>query len=236
MGKPIIGIAANEVQDAGDVLHHLPIAYTPLGYVRAIQQAGGLPLLVPISEPAAAKDYVSQIDKLVLAGGQDVSPKFYGQEAHQATGSGFLARDEFELALIDEALLQKKPIFAVCRGMQLVNVAFGGTLQQDISTFSEIIHMQAPIPKEVPTHAIATAEKSMLARVYGQKTKVNSFHHQAVDRLARPLQKTAWSPDGIIEGIEHVGQRLLAVQWHPDFAYDALIQEQAVFKYVVDVL
>lgn len=125
MGKPIIGIAANEVQDAGDVLHHLPIAYTPLGYVRAIQQAGGLPLLLPISEPAIAKDYVSQIDKLVLAGGQDVSPKFYGQEAHQATGSGFLARDEFELALIDEALLQKKPIFAVCRGMQLVNVAFG---------------------------------------------------------------------------------------------------------------
>lgn len=114
MSKPIIGIAANEVQDAGDVLHHLPIAYTPLGYVRAIQQVGGLPLLVPISEPAAAKDYVSQIDKLVLAGGQDVSPKFYGQEAHQATGSGFLARDEFELALIDEALLQK-PIFAVCR-------------------------------------------------------------------------------------------------------------------------
>lgn len=96
--------------------------------------------------------------------------------------------------------------------------------------------MQAPIPKEVPTHAIATAEKSMLARVYGQKTKVNSFHHQAVDRLARPLQKTAWSPDGIIEGIEHVDQRLLAVQWHPDFAYDALLQEQAVFKYVVDVL
>lgn len=89
MGKPIIGIAANEVQDAGDVLHHLPIAYTPLGYVRAIQQAGGLPLLLPISEPAIAKDYVSQIDKLVLAGGQDVSPKFYGQEAIRQLEAAF---------------------------------------------------------------------------------------------------------------------------------------------------
>ncbi len=235
MGQSIIGIAANEVLDAGETLHHLPISYTPLGYVRAIQHAGGLPMILPIGDKAAVKEYIAQIDKLVLAGGQDVSPKFYGQEK-TINLSSYLQRDEFELALIDEALLQQKPIFAVCRGMQLINVALGGTLLQDISNHSDIVHMQAPVPKEVPTHLIETLSESRLSGIYGQKTHVNSFHHQAVDRLAKGLHQTAWSPDGIIEGLEASDQRLLAVQWHPDFAYDALSQEMAAFRYVVNDL
>ncbi|OTN75667.1 hypothetical protein A5886_000742 [Enterococcus sp. 8G7_MSG3316] len=235
MKRPTIGIAANEVADAGETLHHLPISYTPLGYVRAVQQAGGLPLILPIGDSATAKEYIAQIDKLVLAGGQDVSPKFYGQEK-TINLSSYLQRDEFELALIDEALLQKKPIFAVCRGMQLINVALGGTLLQDISNHSDIVHMQAPIPKEVPTHVIETLDESRLSAIYGRKTHVNSFHHQAVDKLAQGLCKTAWSPDGIIEGLEAAERRIMGVQWHPDFAYDALSQEMAAFRYVVNDL
>ncbi|MHC5248672.1 gamma-glutamyl-gamma-aminobutyrate hydrolase family protein [Enterococcus sp. LJL120] len=234
MAKPIIGVAANESQNPGTVLYEMPILYTPLGYTKAIQEVGGLAMVLPISEKAAAKEYVSQIDKLVLAGGQNVSPKFYG-EAMTTADSTFLARDEFELALIEAALLQKKPIFAVCRGMQLLNVALGGTLHQDISQM-KISHMQDPIPRQVATHEIFTEKGSILNHIYGDQTMVNSFHHQAVDHLATNFKETAWSPDDVIEGIEDRQQHLLGVQWHPDFAYDALPQELSAFRYLVESL
>lgn len=181
--------------DPGEVLYHLPILYTPNGYVKAIQEVGGLPVILPISEAREAEAYISQIDKLVLAGGQNVSPKFYGQNLMTLSDESFLARDEFELALIDAALKQNKPIFAVCRGMQLLNVALGGSLQQDIRSISDIEHMQTPIPKEIPTHSVYTKEKSMLETIYGKETLVNSFHQQAVDCLAGNFTKTAWSAD-----------------------------------------
>lgn len=235
MKKQIIGIAANEIQDSGKTLHHMPIAYTPLGYVKAVQKAGGLAMMLPISEPEAAHEYISQIDKLVLAGGQNVSTKFYGQQLETAVDHSYLARDEFELALIDEALKQNKPIFAVCRGMQLINVALGGNLLQKIES-DHILHMQSPIPKEIPTHAIETKEESRLRLLYGHNTQVNSFHYQALDTVASPFETTAWSPDGIVEGIEAKTQRILAVQWHPDFAYEVLAQEMQTFDYVVNQL
>ncbi|MDH6365173.1 putative glutamine amidotransferase [Enterococcus sp. PF1-24] len=236
MKKKIIGIAGNEIQDSGETLYHLPVSYVPNGYVKAVQKAGGLAFVLPIGEKVEAKDYISQIDKLILTGGQDISPKFYGQATSDLAGEGSVVRDEFELALIDEALLQNKPIFAVCRGMQLLNVAFGGTLLQDISYKSSIQHMQSPTPKEVPTHDIMLKESSLLAKIYGNVAKVNSFHHQAIDQLSSDFQKTAWSSDDIIEGIENQRQNLLGVQWHPDFAYDALQQEMDLFNYVVNSL
>lgn len=236
MKRPVIGIAANEIQNSGEVLHELPILYTPIGYVKAVQKAGALALVLPISEKEAAKEYIHQIDKLVLAGGQNVATKFYGQPLATEQDYSFLARDEFELALIDEALRQKKPIFAVCRGMQLLNVAFGGDLQQKIDESNGTRHMQAPIPREIPTHAIQTLEGSMLQSLYGSRNKVNSFHHQAINRLASNFTATAWSPDNIIEGIEDTQHKILAVQWHPDFAYEALVQEMGIFQYVVNHL
>ncbi|MGX7245343.1 gamma-glutamyl-gamma-aminobutyrate hydrolase family protein [Enterococcus quebecensis] len=240
MRRPIIGIAANEIEDAGAKLYHLPISYTPLGYVKAVQHAGGLPVLLPVGSPELAKEYVTQIDKLILAGGQNVSPTLYGEDilVEEATLSD--ERDQFELALIEETLAQKKPIFAVCRGLQLVNVALGGSLYQDISHFnqSKIAHMQIPIPREIPTHRIRTEESSILRKIYGKETTVNSFHFQAVKKLARELKITALSEDGVIEGVESKDPMLafLGVQWHPDFAYDYLEQEMEVFRYVVNKL
>ncbi|WP_207694696.1 hypothetical protein DOK67_0000500 [Enterococcus sp. DIV0212c] len=237
MRRPIIGIAANEIEDAGAKLYHLPICYTPCGYVKAVQNAGGLPLLLPVGSPELAKEYVSQIDKLILAGGQNVSPTLYGEvnQVKEATVSD--ERDQFELALIKEALAQKKPIFAVCRGLQLVNVALGGSLYQEISA-TKITHMQVPVPREIPTHQIRTEEMSILRKIYGKETTVNSFHFQAVKKLAETLKVTAFSEDGIIEGVESKDPSVafLGVQWHPDFAYDYLEQEMAVFRYVVEEL
>ncbi|MGX7265802.1 gamma-glutamyl-gamma-aminobutyrate hydrolase family protein [Enterococcus crotali] len=240
MKRPIIGIAANEIKDAGAKLYHLPISYTPCGYVKAVQNAGGLPLVLPVGSPELAKAYVAQIDKLILAGGQNVSPTLYGEMIQVEEAELSNERDQFELALIEEAIAQKKPIFAVCRGLQLVNVALGGSLYQDISCLNKqnIAHMQVPIAREIPTHQIQTEEASILREIYGKATTVNSFHFQAVKKLAEELRVTALSEDGIIEGVESKDPSLafLGVQWHPDFAYEYLEQEMAVFQYVVKEL
>lgn len=237
MGRPVMGIAANEIMDAGKTLYHLPISYTPSGYVKAVNHVGGLPLILPISGPETAKDYINRIDKLILAGGQNVAPEWYGEALQFEESALAKERDIFELALIEEALHQKKPIFAICRGMQLVNVAFGGSLYQDIReiTKDKIQHMQAPIAKEIPTHKIRTTDTSILRNIYGEEAKVNSFHWQAVKKLAPTLKATAYSEDGIIEGVESNQKNIhfLGVQWHPDFAYDHLEQEMDIFHYAV---
>ncbi|ALS02869.1 glutamine amidotransferase [Enterococcus silesiacus] len=240
MKRPIIGIAANEIEDAGAKLYHLPISYTPCGYVKAVQSAGGLPLVLPVGSPELAKAYITQIDKLILAGGQNVSPTLYGETIQVEEAELSNERDQFELTLIEEAIAQGKPIFAVCRGLQLVNVALGGSLYQDISCLNQqkIAHMQVPVSREIPTHQIQTEADSILRDIYGEATTVNSFHFQAVKKLAKELRVTALSEDGIIEGVESNDPSLvfLGVQWHPDFAYEYLEQEMAVFHYVVKEL
>lgn len=232
MERQIIGIAANGVPDSGEVLHHLPVSYIPDGYVKAVQKVGGLPVVLPIGTTDLAKDYVSRIDKLILAGGQDVTPKFYRQ-TKTVQGSYSEARDRFELALLEEALLQEKPVFAVCRGMQLMNVFFGGDLKQELLSFTKILHMQDPIPKEKPTHELLTKGSSILQEIYGEKTSVNSFHNQALNRVSSILTETALCPDGVIEAVENKEYHLLGVQWHPDFAFEVQPNEMRIFNYVV---
>lgn len=229
MSKPIIGIAANEINDAGEILHSLPISYTPAGYVKGIQLAGGLPLMIPIGHPQDAETYIQQIDKLILAGGQHVSPKFYGGSLIGESNWYHVQRDEFELALIEAALLADKPIFAVCRGMQLLNVALGGSVAGGIATS----HMQAPTPKEISTHQITTEKDTWLREIYGEISHVNSFHEQAIHHLATDFSLAAVSPDGVIEGIESKKRQLLGVQWHPDFSYTHSKKEQAIFQFAV---
>ncbi|MEG0254236.1 MAG: gamma-glutamyl-gamma-aminobutyrate hydrolase family protein [Vagococcus sp.] len=240
MRKTIIGISANETEDSGEKLHHMPINYLPQGYVKGVQIAGGLPILLPIGTKEDAKLYIDQIDKLILTGGQNVDPKWYQQKPEFDANLMLTKRDEFELALIEESLKQKKPIFAVCRGMQLLNVALGGTLYQDLSKRQPetVIHMQDPVRRQVATHSIRTKENSQLEGVYGRKAMVNSFHFQSVKDLGKGLQITALSEDDIIEGFESIeqGQRLLGIQWHPDFAYEELKQERQMFRFVVNEL
>ena len=240
MKKPIIGISANETEDSGAKLHHLPIHYLPAGYVRGIQQAGGLPILLPVGTKEDAVNYISQIDKLVLTGGQNVDPKHYGEKPIFDESLMLSSRDEFEMALIEEALHESKPIFAVCRGLQLVNVYFGGSLYQDLSQrdIEEVKHMQDPIPREVPTHGVKMLKGSHLHEIYGEIYQVNSFHFQGVSELGKGLKATAFSEDGIIEGIESVDlpSKIIGVQWHPDFYFELFKEEQNMFRYVVEQL
>lgn len=235
MVQSIVGIAANDVANAGEKLHNMAIVYTPAGYVKAVQKVGGLPFVIPIGRPQDAKAYVDRIDKLILAGGQNVDPHYYGEEFTADPKASYRKRDEFELSLIEEAVKQHKPVFAVCRGMQLLNVAFGGSLHQEL-TESAVNHLQ-PISGKIPTHHLQTGKDSVLRTIYGKQTVVNSFHQQGIRQLGTGFTATAWSPeDHLIEGIENPRERMIGVQWHPDFAYDVLQQEEKMFAYVVNQL
>lgn len=232
--KPIIGIAANERTIVDSDSHW--ISYTPKNFVDGIKKAGGLALILPISSPDDAKDYVDRIDKLLLAGGQDICPEFYQQHPHQKLGATDRNRDVFELALIKEAQAQQKPIFGVCRGMQLLNVAFGGTLHQDLSLHpaETIKHVQVPTPFHMPTHDVAVAKDSLLTEIVGECYHVNSFHHQTIDRVADEFTVIATAPDGVIEGIHSKHQKIFGVQWHPELTHEVIESEQKIFDFFVN--
>lgn len=170
------------------------------------------------------------IDKLILSGGQHVDPSLYGQERLIDSNDYLLERDEFELALIEEALRQGKPIFAVCRGMQLLNVALGGSLEQEVAD-----HWQEDI--EGTSHRLQVKPKSRVSQLFAQGSQINSFHHQRIKDLAPGLVTTGLDPrDGTIEVYESKGkQALFGIQWHPEFLYKDCKQHRDLFQYLVDV-
>lgn len=236
--KPIIGIAGNETVMMDSDSHW--ISYTPKNFVTGLQQAGGIPLILPIGDPDEADRYVTGIDKLLLAGGQDIDPGHYGQLPDQKLGGTNPDRDRFELALIKAAIRQQKPILGVCRGMQLLNVAFGGTLYQDLSLRPEkaLKHVQVPTPFHQPTHSVTIAQDSLLAAFLPTEAayQVNSFHHQTVAEPAPELAVIATAPDGVIEGLENRECRILGIQWHPELTCAHVKKEQQIFDYFVTQL
>ena len=230
---PLIGIAGNHRQDNTEEDRYI-LSYAPNGFVRGLEKAKAIPVIIPISNPELAKEFISRVDGLLLAGGQDVSPLLYGEEPHLNLARTYPARDAFEIELIKEAYRQHKPIFAVCRGLQILNVALGGTLYQDIESQYENIsvkHTQKTMPSQ-PTHTIQIASGSELSRVLGTTTPVNSYHHQAVKQLASDFVPVAWSTDGLIEAFESKSedQSVVAVQWHPEL----LIEDSNVMHGLFD--
>lgn len=215
MTKPLIGITAATLPHMFDE-EDLTIDYIPENYARAIRLAGGLPVLLPIAEPELAVQYMTSIDGLLLAGGADIEPHHYNETPVPELGKTLPSRDCFEFALFAAAKQQGKPIFGICRGLQLINVALGGSLYQDLpSQYSanQLPHSQTP-PLTKPVHPIQIAPDSHLAHLLGETVAVNSFHHQAIKALAPELSPVAFSEDGLIEAVE--GDKLLAVQWHPE--------------------
>jgi putative glutamine amidotransferase len=195
-------------------------------YVRAVEQAGLTPLVVPpLADPGReAGAVLGRVDGLLLTGGEDVAPARYGASPHPALGAVHEGRDATELALVAEARRRDMPVLAICRGIQLLNVALGGTLVQDIAAQrpSEVAHDVADRAARV--HAVTVAEGSRLREALGApRLLVNSLHHQAVDRVAEVLRVTARAEDGLIEGLEAAddGWWALAVQWHPEELVDS---------------
>lgn len=232
--KPIIGIGGNHLAPTAGC--PMDKTYTPQGFIDGVQAAGGIAFVIPISDPLDAEHYVNAIDGLILAGGQDVSPIFYDEEPTHHLGATHPERDTFEIALVKEAYRQCKPIFAVCRGMQIVNVAFGGTLHQDIRILEQFpVQHDQKTNSQYASHSIAIAPNSFLSSFLGESHLVNSFHHQAVKDLADLFEATAWSADGLIEAFEtkDKNQSILAVQWHPELMLSVSQKMQYFFDEIV---
>jgi putative glutamine amidotransferase len=194
--------------------------------VTALENAGLVPLIVPpLSSDRAAAAVLDSVSGLVLTGGEDVDPARYGEKRHEKVRSVNAARDATEAALVEEAKARGIPVLAICRGIQILNVALGGTLVQDISSqcMSDIAHDEDG-PRDSRSHEITVEPGSLIADAIGtEHLTVNSFHHQSVKRVADGMRVTARSPDGVIEGIESTdeGWWVMAVQWHPEEMTDS---------------
>ena len=198
------------------------LLYLEQSIANYIQSRGALVYMIPpASGSITTRDLVSELDGLVLQGGSDVSPRSYGEEALKPEWNGDYVRDGYEIELVREFQRTKKPVLGICRGAQLINVAFDGTLYQDIETQvpKSLTHRNWDIYDQ-NFHEIAFAPGSSLEKLYGKpRARVNSVHHQAIKKLGTGLVVEATSEkDGIIEAVRHTGESyVVAVQWHPEF-------------------
>ena len=190
-----------------------------LTYLDAVQQAGGVPVVVPPLSPEMIGPFLDRVDGLCLSGGPDVHPAAYGAEPHPRLGPTEPRLDAFELGLVRAADERGLPVLAICRGAQVVNVARGGALHQHLpDAVGETVHHRQTVAASQPTHPVTVAPGSRLAEIFGRgRTDVNSFHHQAASRMGDGLVPTAWATDGTVEAFEAPGDRfLLGVQWHAE--------------------
>jgi putative glutamine amidotransferase len=192
-----------------------------LTYLQAIERAGGAPVVLPPLGPGAIRPLLDRLAGLCLSGGPDLDPATYGQRAGRHLGPTWTDLDFFELAVARGADARGLPILAICRGMQTLNVARGGTLHQHLEPRAGIAHRQSEAAEQ-PTHEVRIAAGSRLASVIGAEgTEVNSFHHQAVDRLGSGMRAVAWAPDGVVEGVQADDREfVLGVQWHAECLTD----------------
>ena len=229
MSQPIIGISGNHYK-TGDHTEPL-LSYTQTCLVNAIEDAGGIPLILPVTRPELAEQYMKLVDKLVLTGGQNVEPIHYQEKLLIDSSNYFPERDRFEQALIEAAHHQEKPIFGICRGMQLYNVAQGGSLHQEV-----LGHWQENTGNQ-PSQDLYFPIESQLSQIYAQEPTVNSFHRQAINKLAPSLEIIALSPDKqTIEAVQSTrdSHTFLGVQWHPELLYGERETENRLFDYIVN--
>ncbi|MCW2636982.1 MAG: glutamine amidotransferase [Blastococcus sp.] len=215
--RPLIGISTYREQARWGVWD-VPAVLLPASYADAVAEVGGEPVLLPTG--AVTPDVVERLDGLVLAGGADIDPARYGEEPGPHTTTIRPERDASETAVLQAALDRDLPILAICRGMQLLNVLLGGTLLQHLPVVPETEPHLLQLGR-FARREVRTAADSELGRLLGPVASADCHHHQALDRIAPPLSPSAWSEDGVVEGVELPGRRFcLAVQWHPEAGED----------------
>ncbi len=209
-------------------------------YVDAVLRAGAAPLPLPFGREAKAMDsLLDACSGLILTGGGDIHPRYYGEGSGKDLGNVSEDRDRFEFCLFEKALGRGIPVFGICRGLQLINVAWGGTLYQDLEDQPafERQHRQEADRRET-AHKVYMEEGSLLYQVLGAEAQVNSLHHQAIKDLAPRLKATAWSADGLIEGVESLAAEetvVFAVQWHPEELSEKAAGMAALFSLFVSL-
>ncbi len=204
-------------------------------YITALVAVGAAPVLIPLDMgEQTLRSIYERLDGLFLAGGGDMNPEAYCQTLYTKTEGLDLLRDQAELTLARWALEDHKPLLGVCRGVQALNVASGGTLIQDVSDMvpHAIRHQYFPEkPRNYVAHDVATVEGTRLSAILGSSAHVNSFHHQAVENVGSGFRVSAYAPDGVIEAIEHVnGTFAVGVQWHPESLIESDTKMMALFE------
>lgn len=221
MSRPRIGICT-ALEPASWSMWEQRAALLPSSYIEAVQQAGGLALMIPpdpqlVVEPAEA---LASLDGLMLAGGADIDPAAYGEPRHPRTAESHPERDAVEIALVRGAISMDLPLLGICRGMQLINVALGGTLAQHLpERFGHDDHLRRPGTFDGADHDVQLREGSLIAEIAGETLhSTKSHHHQGVERIGEGLVVTGTAPaDGLPEALELPGRRfVLGVQWHPE--------------------
>jgi putative glutamine amidotransferase len=240
--RPLIGVTTSEVRRTKDAKplpqgdRKQPELALGVVYSRALEEAGGIPVVLPPLAEDAVSPLVDHLAGLCISGGPDLDPAFYGAEPHPKLGPVEPELDAFELAVVRRADSLGMPVLGICRGCQVLNVARGGTLHQHVPDVSDglVSHRQRESGRET-THDVRIEPSSRLATIVGaEELDVNAFHHQAVDRLGRGLRAVAWADDGIVEAIEGEGEALyLGVQWHVE-TLTHLTRHARVFETLVE--
>ena len=239
--RPLIAVTTSEMRSARDVRPtdqaDPPQVEMALGlsYMHAVEAAGGLPLVIPPMHLEAVEPLLTQVAGVCLSGGPDLDPVTYGAEPHPYLGPVNEALDLFEIEVARQADARGLPVLAICRGMQALNVARGGTLHQHLPERpgATTTHRQSE-PGTQPTHGVRIAPESRLAGLMGaEEAEVNSFHHQAIDKLGSGLRAVAWCEDGVIEAVEAPARDfLMGVQWHAETLTDRP-EQSALFDALV---
>ncbi len=217
MPKPVIGLTTSrKVKPTRQ-----PAFGTNIPYPKSVTDAGGLPVLIPLNLSNEDLDLLlTRVDGILFTGGYDVDPRLYGNQLHPRVEGVDADRDRVEIHLVQALINLRKPFFGICRGFQVINIALGGSLYEDLPEQfpGEIQHDNHNHPRDYLAHTVDVQSGTRLSELLGTGAiGVNSLHHQGINRLARGLQPSAMSPDGLVEAFELAGYPFgLAVQWHPE--------------------
>ncbi|HEX2274130.1 MAG TPA: gamma-glutamyl-gamma-aminobutyrate hydrolase family protein [Acidimicrobiales bacterium] len=231
--KPVIGISAYprlvETSLGATLLHT-----TSRFYVESVERAGGVPVVLPVMSPEAVDDVLPVVHGVLLSGGGDIQPSRYGAKPVAETSGVDPARDDFDIRLLELAIEAEVPVLATCRGMQVLNVALGGSLIQHVPAATGQVHYRNDRWRE-GVHRVKIEPDSQLAEALGAtEVEVNSIHHQAVDQAAPGTRAVAWADDDTVEAIELPGSpHVVAVQWHPELLED-WPEQQGLFRQLVE--
>lgn len=237
--KPLIGLTPTpqlEKQDHGTFRRHTLSA----NYSDAVIAAGGIPVMLPSSIPDIG-DLLDRLDGVIATGGGDIDPSVFGQEQHETTDEIDAERDAFELALIKEVVARDMPLLGICRGLQIMNVAFGGTLHQDIDALVENSHQHRQQNEKIhheqvyQTATLTPGDHPLRNHAQGDQIEINSFHHQCINVLASPLVSMAETDDGVIEAVYHPQMSYgMAVQWHPEMLASKHAEHASIFSSLIE--
>lgn len=207
--------------------------YVSDAYIQAVKSAGGLPIVLPlVKSKKVIQEYTCLCDGFLFCGGGDITPLLFGQEPDFGIGATDITLDLFQIRLMKEILKEEKPVLAICRGMQVLNVACDGTIYQDLNQIdlATINHMQTSLSRKDISHKVSFAPKTRLHRLFGSFAYTNSFHHQAIDRLGTGLIVSGTTGDDIIEAIEMPSHPFaIGVQWHPESMLDSAPNMKQLF-------